>query len=281
MSEKRYYWLKLKEDFFDEDVISWLEEQENGKEYCLFYLKLCLKSLKTDGILIRNVGDLLIPYDAKKLSEITRTDIDTVRVAMKVLEEIGLIQILENGEIYLTQLEKMVGSETTKAEMMRKLRAKRKDGNNVTKMLPRDIDIEYRDIEIDKDIEKDNILNITTSSSSSNNIYDILQENGFQISPIMCEVINEWEDNDLTRYAIKKAVLNGKHNINYIDKILYNWKKENIMTVEQAKAQEEDFEKAKGFREKLKNEKKMSFGEKLDMWTKEWEEEEKNEKRTG
>lgn len=45
--DRKFYWLQLKEDFFDEDSISWLEEQENGKEYSLFYLKLCLKSLKT------------------------------------------------------------------------------------------------------------------------------------------------------------------------------------------------------------------------------------------
>ena len=52
---KRYYWLKLKEDFFEEDAVEWLEDQENGKEYCLFYLKLCLKFIRTDGVLIRNV----------------------------------------------------------------------------------------------------------------------------------------------------------------------------------------------------------------------------------
>lgn len=97
MGDKKYYWLKLKEDFFEEDTLAWLEEQTNGKEYCLFYLKLCLKSLKTNGILIRNVGQILIPYDVKKLGEITKTDIDTVTVAMELFKKIGLIQILDNG----------------------------------------------------------------------------------------------------------------------------------------------------------------------------------------
>ena len=68
MADKRYYWLKLKEDFFQDEAIEWLEEQENGKEYCLFYLKLCLKSLKDDGKLIRTVGNLLIPYSTEKLA---------------------------------------------------------------------------------------------------------------------------------------------------------------------------------------------------------------------
>ena len=123
---KKYYWLKLKEDFFEEDTISWIEEQENGIYYINFYLKLCLKSLKSDGILIRNVGNMLVPYDAKQLSKITNTDVDTVRVAMELFKNIGLIEILESGEIYLNQLQSMVGSETNKAQLMRDKREKEK-----------------------------------------------------------------------------------------------------------------------------------------------------------
>lgn len=170
---KKYYWLKLKEDFFEEDTINWIEEQENGKDYCLFYLKLCLKSLKTNGTLIRNVGTMLVPYDAKQLGKITNTDIDTVRVAMELFKNIGLVEVLENGEIYLTQLENMVGSETSKAQLMRNKRAKDKDlpnsnnsGNNVTKMLPNSYQGEEncyteteteqeKDTETDLDIEKE------------------------------------------------------------------------------------------------------------------------------
>ena len=165
MSNKKYYWLKLKEDFFEEDTISWIEEQENGKEYCLFYLKLCLKSLKTNGTLIRNVGTMLVPYDAKQLGKITNTDIDTVRIAMELFKNIGLVEILDNGEIYLRQLQNMVGSETSKAQLMRNKRAKDKglaiEGNNVTKQLPNcytEIEQEKekeqeQDIEIEKEIE--------------------------------------------------------------------------------------------------------------------------------
>ena len=53
---KRYYWLKLREDFFQDEAISWLEEQENGKLYSLFYLKLCLAFLRKDGLLEREGG---------------------------------------------------------------------------------------------------------------------------------------------------------------------------------------------------------------------------------
>ncbi|MPM48918.1 hypothetical protein SDC9_95645 [bioreactor metagenome] len=159
---KKYYWLKLKEDFFEEDAIAWIEEQENGKDYCLFYLKLCLKSLKTNGLLIRNVGSMLVPYDAKTLAKVTNTDIDTVKVAMEIFTRIGLVQILENGEIFISQLQHMVGSETSKAQLMRNKRKKDKDliesSNNVTKKLPSCYSSEencYTEKEKEKELEKE------------------------------------------------------------------------------------------------------------------------------
>lgn len=110
-----FYWLQLKEDFFDEDAIDWLEEQPNGKEYSLFYLKLCLKSLRTNGILIRRVGDVLIPYNHVKLGELTKTNPDTVAMAMTLLMRVGLVKTLDNGEFYLTQVENMIGTQSKSA----------------------------------------------------------------------------------------------------------------------------------------------------------------------
>lgn len=138
MSEnKKYYWLKLKENFFDNDTISFIEEQKNGILYVNFYLKLCLKSLKTEGNLIRLVGENLIPYDVNSLARLTNTPVDTVKVAMDLFEKIGLVKIQETGEIYLAQIKEMIGKETDKAELMRRKRAKDKlISNNVTQMLP-------------------------------------------------------------------------------------------------------------------------------------------------
>ena len=162
MSNKRYYWLKLKEDFFEEDTIAWIEEQPNGKEYSLFYLKLCLKSLKTNGLLVRNVGEILIPYDSKTLAKITNTDIDTVVVSMELFKKIGLIQILDNGEIFLTQLENMVGSETKWAEKKRNQRKKLSNINNEDNVLllssesPREKEKDLEsELDLDLDLEKE------------------------------------------------------------------------------------------------------------------------------
>lgn len=131
---KRYYWLKLQENFFDDDTIDFIESQENGEKYVLFYLKLCLKALKNEGKLIRYVGEMLLPFDDLGLSKITRTDVDTVRSALILFSKIGLIKKLDTGEIFLTQLNEMVGTETQKAKYMRERRLQEK--NNGVTMLP-------------------------------------------------------------------------------------------------------------------------------------------------
>ena len=157
MSNKKYFWLKLKEDFFEEDTISWIEEQQNGKEYSLFYLKLCLKSLKSNGILIRNVGQMLVPYDAKMLSKLTNTEFDTVVVAMELFKKIGLVSVLENGEIFLPQLENMVGSESKWAQYKRKnnkLEKLQTESKETPKLLQTEKDKEI-DIDLDKEIDKE------------------------------------------------------------------------------------------------------------------------------
>ena len=113
---KRYYWLKLKDDFFDGDTLRYIEEQENGFIYSSFYLKLCLKSLKSDGILMRLVGTRMIPYDVASLAKLTNVPEETVAVAMQLFEKIGLVERSEKGEILLPQINDLIGTETDKAE---------------------------------------------------------------------------------------------------------------------------------------------------------------------
>lgn len=156
-NDTKFYWLQLKEDFFDEDSINWLEEQPNGKEYCLFYLKLCLKSLKTSGIMIRQVGEMLVPYDCKKLSEITNTEVDTVVVAMELLKKIGLIKVLDNGELYLTEIDKMIGSQSIGAF---KKQQQRIMGGQMSANCPPEIEL---------DIEKESNINTPVSEETCTN----------------------------------------------------------------------------------------------------------------
>lgn len=158
--DTKFYWLQLKEDFFDDDAIEWLEEQPNGTAYSLFYLKLCLKSLRSNGILIRKVGHMLIPYDEVKLGEMTKTPSDTVLVAMNLLLKIGLVQKLENGALYMTQVERMIGSKSIGAfkKQQQRMRGKESplelpDGQEVDNCPP-DIEIE-KEKELEQESEQE------------------------------------------------------------------------------------------------------------------------------
>lgn len=176
----KFYWLQLKEDFFDEDAIDWLEEQPNGKEYSLFYLKLCLKSLRTNGVLIRRVGNMLVPYDHVKLGELTKTSSDTVMVAMQLLIRIGLVKTLENGELYLTQVENMIGSQSKSAfkKQQQRLNYKSKillgSGQEGDKCPP-NIEIEEEtEQEQDLDLEKETKAEATPLPANAGEGVDVL-----------------------------------------------------------------------------------------------------------
>lgn len=254
MSNKKYYWLKLKEDFFEEDAISWIEEQDNGKEYCLFYLKLCLKSLKTNGLLIRNVGSMLVPYDAKTLGKITSTDTDTVRVAMDIFTKIGLIQILENGEIFLSQLQNMVGSETKWAEKKRLQRQKKSEDNVLllSGQCPIEIDIE-KDIEKeienrDKIIEIEKVSNYIGTEENLKQFIRLYEQNIGLINGISGEWLKEMSetiDYRLFKRAIEISTDKGKCNLGYIKGIIKQWLDVNITTLEQLEAYKLQQEKSK------------------------------------
>ena len=170
--ETKFYWLQLKEDFFENDAIEWLEEQKpNGRDYAYFYLKLCLKSLKSNGILIRKVGNVLIPYDNRKLAELTKIDFDTVTVAMELLKKIGLVTIFESGEIYINQLDNLIGSQSKGA--FKKQQQRLLGRQLADKCLPK-IEI---DIEIDK--KKESIKKEKNNKKSADALTPLILNNNF------------------------------------------------------------------------------------------------------
>ena len=149
MADRKFYWLKLKRDFFKRHDIRIIEETENGKDYILFYLKLLLESIDHDGAL--RFSDT-VPYNEKMLSIITNTNIDIVRSAMKVFVGLKMIEILDDETIYMAGVQKLIGSETSVAERVRKHRENQRllqCNTDVTKCNTE------KDIYIDKEIEKD------------------------------------------------------------------------------------------------------------------------------
>lgn len=157
MGERKFFWLKLKEDFFKRNDIKIIESMDNGKEYVLFYLKLLLESISHEGIL--RFSDT-IPYSEKMLSTITNTNVDIVRSALKVLKELNLIEIYDDQTLYMSEINKMIGSEGASAERMRKSRERSKPSHCdalVTKCDDKpsqcDSNVSQRYIEIEKEID--------------------------------------------------------------------------------------------------------------------------------
>lgn len=149
MAEKRYYWLKLKEDFFRDKRIKKLRSIAGGDVYTIIYLKMQLLSLKDEGkLFFENVEDTFAQELALEIDESQ----DDVQVCLNFLEKNGLIEMIENNEFILPQTQQSIGSESSSAERVRRFRAKENQ-----KALPGNADVTNCNTEIEKeiDIEKD------------------------------------------------------------------------------------------------------------------------------
>ena len=118
---KKYYYLKLKYNFFESDELILLESMPDGILYSNVLLKLYLRSLKNNGKLMLNER---IPYNSTMLSSITRQPVAVVEKAIMTLSELGLIDILGNGAIYMLEIQNFIGESSTEAERIRAYRNK-------------------------------------------------------------------------------------------------------------------------------------------------------------
>ena len=158
MASKKYYWLKLKRDFFKRHDIRIIEEMPNGKDYILFYMKLLLESIDHEGSL--RFSDA-IPYNEQMLSVVTNTNVDIVKAAMKLFLDLNMIDVLDDKTIYMSEVEKLIDCETDSAKRMRDLRTKLKSSQcdaDVTPMLENVTQSKSKRKSIDKDIELDVVV---------------------------------------------------------------------------------------------------------------------------
>lgn len=136
--DKIFYWLKLKSEFMNGEIVDFLMSQKNGANYVVLYQMLCIKTINTKGELATQLGDILIPYNVEKIQrDLKWFDIDTVRVALELYKRLGLVCEQENGIIKISNFEEIVGSETYWAQIKRKekvalLEAEESVGKNPT-----------------------------------------------------------------------------------------------------------------------------------------------------
>lgn len=116
---KKYYYLKLKEDFFTSETITLLESMKDGVMYSNILLKLYLMSLKNYGKLIFRDN---IPYTTEMIATITRHQVGTVERAIKIFLELNLIDQLSDNILYMADIELFIGKSSTEGERKRKAR---------------------------------------------------------------------------------------------------------------------------------------------------------------
>ena len=235
---KKYYYLRLKDNFFDSDELKILESMKDGYLYSNILLKLYLRSLKNDGKLVVNDR---IPYNAEMLASVTGHQVGTIKQALSMFKELGLIEVLENGAIYMLDIQNFIGKGSTEADRRRvydrkitqekellKIESVRNLREISEKSTP-EIEIELeKDIEIEKEIhssakgtttkrkrfEKPSISDIKQYCIERNNcvnaeqFYDYYESNGWKVGKNSMKdwkaAVRTWERSEYRKPNYKK-----------------------------------------------------------------------------
>ena len=237
--QKKYYWIKLKTNFFSKDEIDFLLSQKNGCEYIVLYQMLCLLTANNNGEMTTKIGEMIVPYNVEKIVRDTKYfDTDTVVVAIELFRKLGLIYQEEDGALKISNFDEMVGSETQWAEKKRKLREKQKNkqlelkkGDNV----PDNVLEEYRDKSLD--IRDKNIY--IEENDKEENLCEFVEQNyGRTLSYMEYEKINKWREtftDDIIKYAFELSITNNVKKTSYVESILKNWKASQYKTIDEIK----------------------------------------------
>lgn len=251
---KKYYYLRLKDNFFDSDELKILESMKDGYLYSNILLKLYLRSLKNDGKLVVNDR---IPYNAEMLASVTGHQVGTIKQALSMFKELGLIEILENGAIYMLDIQNFIGKGSTEADRQRlydrRISDERKQNKltqsrNLEEILEKstpEIEIELeKDIEIEKEIhssakstttkrkrfEKPTLSEIKEYCIERNNnvdaqhFYDYYESNGWKVGKNSMKnwqaAVRTWEKNSYTNTTKQTKKTNTEQTLDAIYKVM-------------------------------------------------------------
>ena len=228
---KKYYYLRLKDNFFDSDELKILESMKDGYLYSNILLKLYLRSLKNDGKLVVNDR---IPYNAEMLASVTGHQVGTVKQALSIFKDLGLIDVLENGAIYMLDIQNFIGKGSSEADRKREYRQRiESDRTNVqtkvrqiSEKSPPEIEIE-KEIKIDKELYKEKDIDIDTLSlcEQKSLIHDIWEDAFDLITANVKKSLDNLVDEYgavITKQAILDAKKQGKSHIKYVEGVLKN-----------------------------------------------------------
>ena len=244
MADKRYYWIKLKTDFFSLDEIDFLLSQKNGCEYVVLYQMLCLNTANNRGKLMTMVGETIVPFNIEKIVRDTKYfDFDTVAVALELFKKLGLVYESKNDILEIANYEEMVGSEAANANAQRQKRYRERkkkladnvtedvtnsNANNVTEKLleitksqesrVKSLDIRDKSLDIDKtDLKKDKTIKRYNDKTACANfitkrLFDdsLIKEDEFdEFDKMICDYIDDYDAVDVlvkSKYILHKII---------------------------------------------------------------------------
>lgn len=244
--------MRLKENFFDSDEMIILENMDNGDGiiYSNILLKLYLRSLKYEGRLMFNER---IPFNPQMLSTIVRHPVGVVEKALKAFVDLGLVEVMDNGAIYMLDIQNFIGKTTTEADRIKAYRSKiNKEKGLVSNDTPKLVQMYDKstpelelEIDIEKEIDKEVEASTATSTNSDfQNLIELYQANFGIVKPILYDDLKaDLEDYglELIIEAVKRAVKRQRE-YGYAQGILKSWNNKGIKTLEQAKAEEVSFQ---------------------------------------
>ena len=255
-SVKRFFWLKLKEDFFKQKEIKLLRKIAGGDTHTIIYLKILLLSLKNNGkVYFEGVTDNFFEEIALEIDE----DIENVAICMKFLEQKGLLIYDTEDSASLTAIPEMIGSESESARRVRKHRQNKvlqektsqcnaeplQSNKNVTteKELEKELEIEK---EKEKELQQETDKNQKGLSLS---LFEFWESNGFgMLAPKTRQDLAYWvkdfqeigateqEAIELIQEALKLAINANARRYNYVNGILKNWEAKRYTNVKQVNA---------------------------------------------
>lgn len=244
---KKYYYMRIKEDFFDSDEIKMLESVPNdGYKFSNILLKMYLKSLKYNGRLMFKDR---IPFNAQMLATVTNHSVGDVERAIKMFKEFSLIDVMDTGEIYMSDIQNYIGKTSTEAD---RIKAYRREIDNKKNLGVQMYDKSTPEIELEKEIEIKKDINIEQQPQTNyQKLVAVFEKNGFgTISPIASQKLND-EITDFTQEngnadesfnilnkAFEIAVVNGVSNLNYVLSITKRWYQSKLFTVSDIEASE-------------------------------------------
>lgn len=227
--QKRYYWLKLQNDFFSRKEIKRLRRIAGGDTLTIIYLKMLCRSLKDNG---RLYYDGLDNDFVSELAMDIDEDTENVQITVNYLIKTGLLEQIDEVEYTLKDAESNTGTETAVAARVRKHRERQKalqcntDVTAVKQLGNVEIEKE-KDKEIDKEIEEEKEEEKKEERPSSSEILKLYADSIHPVSSLVeadkLRVLIEAHGETFVAKAIERAVMRNKRSLAYITGILNNW----------------------------------------------------------